>query len=103
MFEHLNNVNWVHILPFACVIAGQPVPENRPAMTRILEQGFVGIVASAVTLFATIKVMQNDIDTLKIDADKREVIAAKAVADSEARVTVQIQELRSILLRKAEK
>jgi len=98
-FNLLTGNEWQHYIPFAALVAKQPIPENRPAATRIIEQGFVGLIASAVTLLATVQIMQNDIEALKKDADKREAIAAKAVADSEVRVTSQIQELRSIMLR----
>ena len=103
MLDWINNlsVDWVHIMPFACVVVGKPVPENRPALTRLIEQSFVGIVAAAIGTYTTIQVMQKDIDRLKEDQIKQEATAAKAVAESEARVTSQITEIRRIMLESA--
>lgn len=102
MFEPLESLqyDWTHYIPFAALVAGKPVPENRPATTRIIEQSFVGIVAAAVGSYVTLNVHQTEISTLKAQRLEAELRTSKAVADSEARLTAQIAEIRAVLLKR---
>jgi hypothetical protein len=100
MLDFIGSSNdWSHYIPFASLVVGKPVPENRPAMTRIIEQSFVGVVAAAVGSYATLQVHSKEIDTLKAQRVEAEIRTAKAVADSEIRLTAQIAEVRSVLLK----
>ena len=92
------SVHWSHILPFAALITGEPISENRSAMTRLVEQGFVGIVAAVVGSFATLKVHQSEIATLKSHQLEYETRTAKALTEAELRLSAQITELRAFLL-----
>lgn len=113
MLEHFTALtqqiaqDWTHYIPFACIVAGKPVPENRPAMTRIVEQSFVGIVAAALGSYVTLQTQSVEIDNLKEARKATELVrladqakTAEAIKESEARVTAQITELRGILLKK---
>lgn len=110
MLEELNqaiqavrNVNWSHVIPFAALVAREPVPENRPAMTRIIEQSFVGVVAAALGSYVTLQVNQTEIATLKQQRVEEELRTTEAIHDSEARVTAQIAEMRAVLLNRRER
>ena len=92
--------NWAHYVPFAALVAGEPIPENRPAMTRVLEQSFVGIVAAALGSYVTLNVHQTEITTLKMQRIESDARTAQAISDSEQRVTAQITEMRAILLKR---
>lgn len=98
-----SGMNWSQIIPFAALVVGKPVPANRPAMTRIIEQSFVGVVAAAVSSIVTLNVNKAEIENLKTERIIAEQRTSKAVADSEARLTAQIQELRMVMLTKAGK
>lgn len=91
---------WTHYVPFACMVAGKPIPENRPALTRIIEQSFVGLVAAAMGSYVTLQVNTRDISELKTARQHDNTQTAEAIKESEQRVTAQIVELRSILLKK---
>lgn len=92
--------NWAHYVPFACMVAGKPIPENRPALTRLVEQSFVGLVAAAMGSYVTLQVNTKDIAEIKTARQLDNATAAAAIRDSEQRVTAQIVELRSILIKK---
>lgn len=111
MLEGMNgvvkNVDWAHITPFAALVVGKPLLENRPVMTRLIEQSFVGILAAAIGSYVTLQIHQTEIDNLKQArilteqlriADQAKTTAA--IEASELRVTNQISELRQILLKK---
>lgn len=58
-------LKWVsHNIPFLALMVGHP-PENRPMLTRLLEQGVVGIIAAAAVLWANDKVQDNTLSSLK--------------------------------------
>jgi len=101
MFDGLQDAisNWHHYVPFAALISNSgPIPENRPAMTRIIEQGFVGVVAAALGSYVTLQVNQTEINTLKVQRVEADMRTTAAIEASEARVTQQIVEMRAILL-----
>lgn len=87
--------DWHHYVPFACLVTKQHVPENRPATTRLIEQAVVGIVAAGIGSYVTLEVNKNEIKQLK----EQRIETNAAIRESEARVTAQISELRSTLLR----
>lgn len=95
--------DWHHYIPFATLITQGDVPANRPATTRILEQAFVGIVAAAISSYATLQVHQEKIASLEKKAQETQQQASIAVKESEIRLTQQIAELRLIMLQKANK
>jgi hypothetical protein len=100
MLDFFNGSNdWSHYVPFASLVVGKPVPENRPAMTRIIEQSFVGIVAAALGSYVTLQVHSKEIENLKGQRLESELRTARAVADSETRLTAQIAEVRAVLLK----
>ena len=92
--------NWTHYVPFACMVASKPIPENRPALTRLVEQSFVGLVAAAMGSYVTLQVNTKEIADLKAARQLDNAIASTAIRDSEMRVTAQIVELRALLLKK---
>lgn len=91
--------DWHHYVPFACLITKENIPENRPALTRLIEQAVVGAVAAAISGYGTFKVMEADIKTLKEQRIEQRQESSAAIRESEARVTAQIQELRRVLLK----
>ena len=90
--------NWHHYVPFATLMAGEPIPENRPAMTRIMEQSFVGVIAALGGSYIMVQVQQAEIANLKEQRVEAEIRTTKSISDSEARMTQQITELRTLLL-----
>jgi len=57
-------MDWHHIIPFAALFSDQAVPENRPMVTRLMEQAIVGVVAAGMTLYADNLVTQDKIANL---------------------------------------
>jgi hypothetical protein len=101
MLEHLESLTntWQHYVPFAALIARAPIPENRPAMTRLIEQSIVGIIAAALSSYVTLQVNQAEIANLKEHGIESELRTTTAISASEQRVTAQIAEMRAILLK----
>lgn len=101
MVEYLERLmnDWHHYIPFACLITRNQVPENRPATTRLIEQSVVGIIAAAVGSYVTLEVNKTEIAHLK----EQRVETYAAIKESEQRVTAQIMELRTQLLRQRDK
>lgn len=97
LYREISN-NWAHYIPFAALMAGEPIPENRPAMTRIIEQSFVGVIAAIGGSYIMVQVQQAEIAHLKEQRIEAELRTTKSISDSEARMTQQITELRTLLL-----
>lgn len=97
LYREISN-NWAHYIPFATLMAGEPIPENRPAMTRIIEQSFVGVIAAIGGSYIMVQVQQAEIANLKEQRIEAELRTTKSISDSEARMTQQITELRTLLL-----
>ena len=100
MFDSFKEIadHWHHYIPFASLMAGEPIPENRPAMTRIMEQSFVGVIAAIGGSYIMVQVQQAEIAHLKEQRIEAELRTTKTISDSEARMTQQITELRTLLL-----
>lgn|SRR5512139_267080 len=95
MLEHLITGNsWAQYVPFASMILGTSVEENRPAMTKILEQSFVGIVAAMIGSYVTINVHQSEIDNLKQQRIESDARTSQAISE----MSRQVSELRQVLL-----
>ena len=91
----LQNINWAHYIPFMAALSSQgQIPENRPAVTRLLEQTFVGVVAASIGSYVTIHVQQAEIDNLKLQRQESELRTAQALSE----VSKQVAELRQVLL-----
>lgn len=94
MFDWLSQ-DWQHYVPFAALVAQQPIPENRPAMTRILEQSFVGIVAAALGSYVMIQVQATEINSMKLQRLEDEQRITRSIDAAEMRRTAQLSELRA--------
>lgn len=52
-----------HNLPF-CALATSKSPPNRPLLTRLTEQGIVGILAAGIGIFVNDKIQDSKLDTV---------------------------------------
>lgn len=102
-FDDLNNAkpiltNWHHWVPFAALMVRESVPENRPMTTRIIEQAFVAAIAGGGSAYGVSNSLQavhdEQIRTLRVQADTSNRELREQVRDSEIRLTAQIVELR---------
>ncbi len=84
----MNFNEWVHYIPFAALLTKRP-PEvpNRPMVTRIMEQGIVGLVAAGLGLWGNSLVVNEKIDELS----NRQVQAAKQTSND-------IQDIKSMIV-----
>jgi hypothetical protein len=84
------DLNWLatHI-PFMALVANDP-PENRPMLTRLIEQGVVGIVAAAIGIYANDIRQQGQIESL----NTRVAEVQQAQKESMVVLSLKIDEMR---------
>lgn len=84
----MNFEEWTHIIPFAALLTKRPAElPNRPMVTRIIEQGIVGIIAAGLGLWGNSLVVNEKIDELS----NRQVVAAK-------QTSADIQDIKSMIV-----
>ena len=90
--------NWQHWVPFAALMVRESAPPNRPMTTRIIEQAFVAAIAGGGSAYGVSNSLQavhdEQIRTLRVQADTSNRELRDQVRDSEIRLTAQIVELR---------
>ncbi len=91
--------NWSHYIPFAAVLnTRNPVPENRPATTRLIEHIVIAVLAAAISSYVMLQLDHQEISDLKTSKIASEQRTTVAIQQSEARVTAQIAELRAFIM-----
>ena len=80
--------NWQHFIPFAALLIKRPAEvNNRPMLTRIIEQGIVGLIAAGLGLWGNSLVVNEKIDEL----NNRQVLAVK-------QTTQDIQDIKTMIV-----
>ncbi len=88
-----------HWFPFAALMVREAAPPNRPMTTRIIEQVFVALLAGGGSAYGVNSAVQavhdEQIRSLRTQAEVSNRELREQVRDSEIRLTAQIVELRS--------
>jgi len=85
--------SWMHWIPFAALVT-RNAPPNRPLLTRMIEQGAVGLVAGVGGSYVSLAINSavQDVQIKSLQAQ---------ISSSENRMTDEIRELRTQMYEQA--
>lgn len=65
-----------HVIPFLGLMS-ENAPENRPLLTRIIEQSFVGLISGAVSVVSVLTIHGERIDALREVVREERILTAR--------------------------